>query len=107
MIQLGQIDASGILVLPSRTITLVGGAKRVSGQHGRAIQLDGKGQYINLGENLTCGGNLDDCKQGFTMRFSTKPDRLVNNMYFLDSFPVTIFYRYSTNYRVDSRYLEH
>ena len=93
VIQLGQIDASGTLVLPTRTISLEGGATRVPGEHGRAIHLDGKGQYINLGENLTCGGNLDNCKQGFTMRFSTKPERLVNNMYFLDSFPVTLFYR--------------
>ncbi|XP_053386148.1 uncharacterized protein LOC123539409 isoform X3 [Mercenaria mercenaria] len=93
VVPLSQMPSSGILKLPTRTISLKGGASVVQGQHGRAIRLAGNGQYMEMGDNLTCGGNLDNCRQGFTMRFAAKPEKLLTNMYYLDSYPVSIFYR--------------
>ena len=57
------INGTSNIVLPSRTIRLLGGPQRVAGQHGYAIKLNGKAQYLDLGTGTICGGNLDTCSQ--------------------------------------------
>ena len=82
------------IVLPTRTITLYGGAQPAPGQHSSAIRVNGKSQYLDLGDGLICGGDLQNCEsRGFTVRFSTRPERLLDNMYFFDSFPLSVYYR--------------
>ncbi|KAL4216896.1 neuroligin protein binding [Mactra antiquata] len=92
-IALSEMPSSGVLKLPSRTVTLKGGATVVSEKDGNSVRLNGRAQFIDMGENLTCAGDLDRCPLGFTMRFVIKPERVLNNMYFLDSYPVSVFYR--------------
>ncbi|XP_060080041.1 uncharacterized protein LOC132559439 isoform X2 [Ylistrum balloti] len=81
------------IVLPTRTIRLHEGPVQVQGQHGSAIRVNGKSQYLDLGEDLICNGNLENCPEGITMVMSVKPEALLNNMYFFDSFPVSLYYR--------------
>jgi len=86
-------NGTSAIVTPSRTIYLIGGPTRAQGDQHGAIRVNGKSQYIYVGDNVICTGNLDNCPQGFTMRFAMKPEGLINNMYFLDSFPLSIYYR--------------
>ncbi|KAL5005761.1 hypothetical protein ScPMuIL_016919 [Solemya velum] len=94
VISLSNLDVSGTTITEERrTVRLYGGISQSRGQYGNALLLNGNRQYLDLGENVTCGGNLLWCRQGFTMRFLIKPINLMNNMYFLDSFPLSLFYR--------------
>lgn len=86
-------NGSSNIVLPTRTIRLHEGPVQVQGQHGRAIRVNGKGQYLDLGDDVICHGNLENCPEGMTMRMSVKPETLLSNMYFFDSFPVSVYYR--------------
>lgn len=80
--------------LPIRTIFLYGNPAQVQGQHGRAIRINGKSQYLDFGEDLICKGNLANCEsRGFTVQFAVKPERLIENMYMMDSFPLSVYYR--------------
>ncbi|XP_021368526.1 uncharacterized protein LOC110460117 isoform X2 [Mizuhopecten yessoensis] len=81
------------IVLPTRTIRLHEGPVQVQGQHGSAIRVNGKGQYLDLGDDLICNGNLENCPEGITMVMAVKPETLLGNMYFFDSFPVSLYYR--------------
>lgn len=87
------INGTHIIDLPTRNIRLHGTPVQVRGQHGNAIRVNGKDQYMDLGEGVVCGGNIEKCPQGFTVAFSLKPERLLQNMYFLDSFPLSVFYK--------------
>ncbi|XP_056012893.1 uncharacterized protein LOC125678424 isoform X7 [Ostrea edulis] len=80
--------------LPIRTIYLHGNPSQVQGQHGRAIRINGKSQYLDFGDDLICKGNLANCEsRGFTVQFTVKPERLIENMYLVDSFPLSVYYR--------------
>ncbi|XP_062614011.1 uncharacterized protein LOC134275752 isoform X2 [Saccostrea cucullata] len=80
--------------LPIRTIYLYGNPAQVQGQHSRAIRINGKSQYLDFGDDLICKGNLANCEsRGFTVQFSVKPERLIENMYLVDSFPLSVYYR--------------
>lgn len=80
--------------LPIRTILLHGNPAQVQGQHGRAIRINGKSQYLDFGEDLICKGNLANCEsRGFTVQFAVRPERLIENMYLMDSFPLSVYYR--------------
>ncbi|XP_055869522.1 uncharacterized protein LOC106070898 isoform X3 [Biomphalaria glabrata] len=59
----------------------------------KAIYLYGTTSYLDLGNNFTCGGDLNSCYQGATIRLGIRPDQLKENTYFLDSFPVKIYYQ--------------
>ncbi|CAL1547650.1 unnamed protein product [Lymnaea stagnalis] len=63
------------------------------GRDHKAIYLVGTDGYLDLGANFTCGGNLETCSQGTTIRLGLNPTSLQNNMVFLDSFPVKLYYK--------------
>lgn len=60
----------GRLTLRDRVIYAIGEVRLVPGlgQGSSAVYLDGHTQYIDLGSNFTCNGNLDMCRQGATIR---------------------------------------
>ncbi|XP_052814372.1 uncharacterized protein LOC128241470 isoform X5 [Mya arenaria] len=91
-IPLDKMPPNGVLSLPGRRVEMKGGASLVKGQKSQAIRLAGKPQYVTLGEDLVCGGDLTSCRHGFNVRLSVRPGRLADNMYFLDSYPLTVFY---------------
>lgn len=86
-------NGTAAIVGPSGTIYLINGPSRAQGDQHPAIRVNGKSQYIYVGDDVICTGNLDNCPQGFTLRMAMKPENLLNNMYFLDSFPLSIYYR--------------
>lgn len=86
-------NGTATIVTPMRTIYLINGPTRAQGDQHPAIRVNGNSQYIYVGDDIICTGNLDNCPQGFTMRMAMRPETLVNNMYFLDSFPLSIYYR--------------
>ncbi|XP_025090814.1 uncharacterized protein LOC112562040 isoform X3 [Pomacea canaliculata] len=85
----------GRLTLRDRVIYAIGEVRLVPGlgQGSSAVYLDGHTQYIDLGSNFTCNGNLDMCRQGATIRLALKPNQLVDGAYILDSFPVKVYYK--------------
>ncbi|XP_052079469.1 uncharacterized protein LOC127717737 isoform X2 [Mytilus californianus] len=86
-------NGTAAIVTPSGTIYLINGPSRAQGDQHASIRVNGKSQYIYVGDDVICTGNLDKCPQGFTLRMAMKPENLLNNMYFLDSFPLSIYYR--------------
>ncbi|GFR98028.1 LOW QUALITY PROTEIN: neurexin-2-alpha, partial [Elysia marginata] len=62
------------------------------GQNTRALRLFGTDGYIDLGQNFTCGGDLETCEQGATLRLGIRPENLRNGQVFFDSFPVSVWY---------------
>ena len=60
---------------------------------GRVLRLDGGRQYADGGEAPMCGGYLSKCTRGLTLRFRVKPNRLVDNTYFLSSAPYDVYYK--------------
>ncbi|KAK6166927.1 hypothetical protein SNE40_023527 [Patella caerulea] len=83
----------GSLQVGNRRIVVYGGPSTIQGQRYRALFLNGLNQYVDLGQNFTCAGNLDNCRQGATIRFFVKPERLQDGMYFIDSYPLRVYYR--------------
>lgn len=74
-------------------VYVVNGPRNVQGWIGDAVGLDGVNQYINVGANATCRGNLLNCRHGFTLRSRIKPKSLINNMYLYSSSQYDIYYR--------------
>lgn len=60
----------GYIIIRDRRIHAIGGVRLIPGlaQNSQALYLDGRSQYLDLGENFTCNGNLDTCRQGATFR---------------------------------------
>ena len=88
------------LVVDGRHIRTHGAVTTVEGTRGRAVYLNGREQFIDLGQNFTCHGNLDNCQYGATVRFTVRPSELQNGMYFVDSFPVKVYYQDGRLYAV-------
>ena len=66
----------------------------VRGWKGNAVRLDKRQkQFIDVGANATCQGNLEKCNNGFTLRYRIKPNSLENNQYWHSSAPYDIYYR--------------
>ena len=82
-----------VLEHPTRTIYVVGAPKTQRGFINNAVKFDGRRQYVDLGQNVTCQGNLQNCRKGFTLRFRMKPDQFRNNQYFVSSNPVNVYYQ--------------
>ena len=82
-----------ILVHPTHVIYVSGSPETTPGVIDNAISLDGVNQYVDLGQNIVCKGNLQNCPKGFTLRFKIKPDELLDNTYFFSSIPVDVFYQ--------------
>ena len=58
-----------------------------------AVSLSGRNQYINVGANASCGGNLENCAHGFTLRNRVKGANLQEGMYLYSSPMFDIYYR--------------
>ncbi|XP_052825988.1 uncharacterized protein LOC106882798 isoform X1 [Octopus bimaculoides] len=79
------------LLLPR--VNMVGYPDLVSSDEGNVIRLNGRDQYIDLGNDITCGGDLENCVDGHVMRLYVKADKLIDNTYFLDSYPTSVYYK--------------
>jgi hypothetical protein len=92
---------------PKFILILVNGARLVPGRLGQALELQGRGQYLDMGTHTdSCLGNLDHCKHGFTLSVWLKPRALTENTHFLAAPNYALFYEdgqlkaeFSTNQR--------
>ena len=78
------------LLIPD--ITFFGNPELSVGSYGKVLHLNGVDQYGNLGVNVTCSGDLEDCVDGFVARITVKPEKLLDNMYLIDSYPLSLYY---------------
>lgn len=80
-------DVTGdVIHHPNYRVTLEKGARLVPGKVGNAVSLQGRGDYVDLGEHMDkCLANLEACKQGLTISLLMKPESLKTNQYFLSS----------------------
>ncbi|XP_076459006.1 uncharacterized protein LOC143292527 isoform X2 [Babylonia areolata] len=85
----------GYVTVRDRHIHVIGEIRLIPGlsQNTQALYLDGRTQFLDFGDNFTCNGNLDNCRQGITYRFALRPDKLEDGTYFMDSFPVKLYYK--------------
>ena len=58
-----------------------------------AVKLDGANQYINVGANSSCGGDLENCPHGFTLRSRVRGDNLQEGQYLYSSNMYDVYYR--------------
>lgn len=78
------------LLIPG--VDFIGSPELTTGSYGKVLRLNGINQYGNLGVNITCGGNLENCIDGFVARVTVKPEKLLDNMYIIDSYPLSLYY---------------
>ena len=79
---------------PKLNIYLNNGASLVSAKYGKALNLDGRGQYADMDDQSgTCMGNLERCNHGLMTSFYVYPRELRDNTYLLSSGPYSIFQR--------------
>ena len=80
---------------PLYDITLHGGATLVTnGRIGKAVSLDGNGQYVDLGDKRgTCMGNIDNCEHGMTVQFYLNPKKLEDDSYVLSTDSYSVYAR--------------
>ncbi|KAH9500063.1 hypothetical protein Btru_076507 [Bulinus truncatus] len=86
---------NNILRLKDREIRIYGDTRFDQGRSTdrKSLYLLGTTGYLDLGSNFTCGGDLNSCYQGATIRLGIKPESLQENTVFFDSFPVKIYYQ--------------
>lgn len=82
-----------ILVHPRRVVYVQGRPTTVDGTVDQAVYFNGVRQYVDAGQNVTCHGNLENCPNGFTLRFRINPLQLRDNTYFLSSAPFDVYYK--------------
>lgn len=76
----------GRVVHPSLLIKAEGDPTVVPGKIGNAIQLDGNGQYLDLGQHTEkCLGNLARCVNGMTISAWMNFRSYSNNMYYIST----------------------
>ena len=62
----------------TRIITIFNGGRQTSSINGSGVILNGVNQYIDVGGgDVVCGGKLEDCQRGFTLRFKVCPPRIL------------------------------
>ena len=91
---------------PGHNVYVVNNAVNVPGWKRSAVRLNGRNQYLDLGANASCNGNLDLCENGFTFRSAVKPGQLVENSYWYSSAPYDIYYkngRINADFRTPTR----
>ncbi|CAH1790209.1 unnamed protein product [Owenia fusiformis] len=76
-----------------RVVYVHGTPTVIEGVFDGAIKFDGVDDYVNLGQNLTCHGDLQRCIRGFTMNFRIKPFQLTNNMYVFSSDAINVYFQ--------------
>ena len=82
-----------ILVHPSEVIYVHGQPSTTQGFYGNGVYLNGNQQYLDAGTNMLCGGNLNNCRRGFTMRYRMKPNELADNTYFMSNAMSDVYYK--------------
>lgn len=82
-----------LLFHQTHVVYVHGSPKTVPTRNGNGILLNGLNQYLDIGKDVACKGNLENCPKGFTLRFSIRPIQLLDNTYFVSSAPVDVFYQ--------------
>ena len=83
-VQMDEIRGNQLLN-SNRTVYVYGEPGVIHGIHGRAVQLDGRNQYVDVGGGAICDGDLTNCPRGFTGRIKILPHQLQDNTYFVSS----------------------
>ena len=83
----------GYVVGSPRPVRVYGNPAIVKGVLNNAIDLNGRGQYLDLGQNVTCEGNLLKCTRGFTLRFRMKPKEFREKMFYFSGVPFDVYFR--------------
>ena len=81
---------------PTMLITVHGNIKTVEGKINQAVQLNGTGQYLDLGEQQrSCLGNLMYCSHGLSASMWVNFHGFQDNMYYVSTGinGVNMFYR--------------
>ena len=81
---------------PNMLITTYGDVDTVDGKINQAVRLNGRGQYLDLGEQQrTCLGNLKYCPHGFSASMWMNFHGFLDNMYYVSTGQngVNMFYR--------------
>ena len=62
---------NGATIVNPVVVTIHGGGRQITSINGTGLWLDGNNQYIEVeeGSKVFCGGNFDECSEGFTLRF--------------------------------------
>ena len=79
---------------PRFRVTLERGARLVPGKIGNAVSLQGRGQYVDVGEHMDkCLANLERCYNGLTVSLWLNARQLGDNTYFLSSPTYSLYYK--------------
>lgn len=85
---------NGVIDHPRFRVTLERGAELVPGKIGNAVSLQGRGQYVDLGEHMDkCFANIDKCYNGLTVSMWLNARTLKDNTYFLSSPTYSLYYK--------------
>lgn len=82
-----------VVVHPNTVIYVSGNPRTQPGLIGNAVSLNGNNQFVDLGQDKVCSGDIRSCQKGFTLRFKIKPKQLLDNTYFISSNPVDVYYQ--------------
>ena len=89
-----ETESNGIVQHPLYTVTLANGAGLSRGKVGNGVDLNGYGQYVDLGRHGDkCMGNLQLCKHGLTIALWLKSKQLEDGTYFLSSPSYSLSYQ--------------
>ncbi|ESN91126.1 hypothetical protein HELRODRAFT_182201 [Helobdella robusta] len=76
----------------SHTASVHNSPKVVAGYQGNGLLLNGLNQYLDLGRDVICKSDLDNCIRGITVKFKVKPFLLLDLTYFVASPLVEVYY---------------
>lgn len=73
-------------------VSVSGSPKTESATYGKAITLNGRNQYIDVGRNAICQGVADACLyRGFTMRTLVRANDLRDYSYITSAAPFDVY----------------
>ena len=87
-----EID-EGVIRYGTNTVSGNGGVTQVDGVNGKAVSLNGNGQYLDLGQKTICNSDLQYCPNGFTSRFKIRPHKLSDGSYIFSSPFASVYQR--------------
>ena len=78
----------------NQRIYVYGSPKTETAIYGKAITLNGRNQYIDLGKTAICRGNGEGCLyHGFTMRSLFRANEMKDYSYLTSSAPFDVYFK--------------
>lgn len=78
---------------PEHNVYVYNNPSTVRGWIGNGVKLGGNNQYINVGTNATCDGNLNNCRHGFTLRTRVLGTDLQEGQYLFSSSMYDVYFQ--------------